>query len=131
MKNLFCILTIILSFYSFSQEQKRDSLFIKYDNDLLKKYKHPIDNYDYYLIKDTGNNGTISFEETQIYSNLKSKNIFCLKDIIKKARAYYTKNKYKKGKINDYKLATYLGKFTLFFVNDNKFIKVQTWIKEI
>lgn len=131
MKNLILYFLLVFSFYSFSQEQKKDTLFINYNDDLLKKYKHPIDSYNYYIINDTGNNGSISFVEKQIYYNLKHKNIFCLKDIIKSAKAYYKKNKYKKGKINDYKLATYLGKFILFFVNGNKFIKVQTWIEEI
>ena len=131
MKNFILLVMILFCFCAFSQKQKKDSLFIKYDNNLLKRYKHPIDNYNYYLIKNTGNNGTISFVETQIYSDLKPKNIFHLKYIIKRANAYYKKNKYKKGKINDSKLASYLGKFTLFFVNDNKFIKVQTWIEEI
>lgn len=130
-KNFILFITISFCFCAFSQELKKDSLFIKYDNDLLKKYKHPVDNYDYYLVKGSGTCGTISFVKEQSYSELKPKNIFCLKDIIKKAGAYHTKNKYKKGKIDDCELANYLGKFTLFFVNDNKFIKVQTWIEEI
>ena len=119
---------ILFCFCAFSQKQKKDSLFIKYDNNLLKRYKHPIDNYDYYLIKDSGTCGTISFVKEQVYSDLKPKKIFYLKDIIKKAGAYH---KYKKGKIDDCDLANYLGKFTLFFVSDNKFIKVQTRISEI
>lgn len=111
-------------------KQKKDTLFIKYNNGLLKKYKHPIDNYNYYLIKDSGTCGTISFEEKQVYLDLKAKNVYCLKEIIKKAKAYHTKNKYKTGKIDDCNLANYLGKYTLFFVDENKFIKVQTWIEE-
>jgi hypothetical protein len=130
MKKYIIFISLFLCFFSFSQEQKKDSLFIYYDNDLIKKYKHSIDNYNYYIIKHTGNNGNISFVEEKIYFDLKSKKIFCLKDIIKLAKAYYKKNTFKNDKINDYKLATHLGKFTLFFVNDNKFIKVQTWIEE-
>ncbi|WP_417784759.1 hypothetical protein [Tenacibaculum sp.] len=126
MKKITLLILLIFSICSYTQEQKKDTLFIKYDNDLLKKYKHPIDNYNYYLIKGAGNSGTISFEEKHIYFDLNPKNIYCLKDIIKKARAYF-----RKGKINDFRLATYLGKFTLFFVKKNEFIKVQTWIEEI
>lgn len=112
-------------------KQTKDTIFIKYDNNLLKKYKEPIDNYNYYLIKDSGTCGTISFEEKQIYLDLRTNKIYCLKNIIKKAKAYHTKNKYKIGKIDDCNLANYLGKFTLFFVDENEFIKVQTRISEI
>jgi hypothetical protein len=126
MKKIISLILLTFFFFSYAQEQKKDTLFIKYDNILFKKYKHPIDNYNYYLIKDTGNSGTISFQEKQVLFDLNPKSVHCLKDIIKEAKAYF-----RKGKINDYRLAVYLGKYTLFFANENKFIKVQTWIEEI
>lgn len=131
MKNFILLILITFFFCSYAQEQKKDTLFIKYNENLLKKFKEPYDNYYYYIIKNTGNNGTISFEEKQVYFDLNPKNVYCLENIIKEAGAIYKKNKYKLGKINDSKLANYLGEFTLFFVDENKFIKVQTWIEEI
>ena len=131
MRNLIISFILILCIDCTAQETEKDLLFIEYNDNYFEIYKYPTDNYTYYLIKDTGNNGRISFKEKQVYYDLKPDHIFCLKDIIIKADAYYKKNIYKKGKINDSKLAEYLGKFTLFFVKENKSVKVETWIEEI
>lgn len=131
MKNSMFLISFLISFLSFSQEKSKDSLFIDYNESLMNKYKHPIENYNYYLINETGNNGSISFKEKYIHHNLKPKRIYSIKDVIKKAKAYYVKNDFKKDKINDYKLAKYLGDYIVFFVFKNKIIEVQTWIEEI
>ena len=124
MKNLILFSLIFFSFYAFTQEQKKDTLFIKYDYHLLKKYEDPIGHYKYYLIKDTGNNGTVSFEEKQRYVDLKPKKIHYLKDILNKADVYYKNNLYKKGKINDSKLADYLAEYVIFLIKDKISIKI-------
>lgn len=120
MKNLILYFLLYLSIQSFSQEQKKDTLFIKYDNYLLTKYTEPIDKYSYYLIKGTGNGeGLISLQEEKIYINLESKKILCLKSVLKKSNAYYENNK-----LLDWKLVEYLGKYMIFLVKENEYIKV-------
>jgi hypothetical protein len=71
MKNLIYFL-LIFSLNSLSQETKKDTLFIKYDNSLLTKFKYPEDDNLYYKIKGTGNDGFTYFLEDKIYNNLKT-----------------------------------------------------------
>ena len=119
MKNLILYFSLLLSFYSFSQEQKKDTLFIKYDNSLLTKFQYPEDDNLYYKIKGTGNDGFTYFLEEKIYNNLKVKNILCFRKVLKESGAYY-----KNGKLGDSKLAKYLGKHIIFLIKENKYIRV-------
>ncbi len=121
MKNILLYSLLFLSLYSFSQEQIGDTLFIEYDNSLLTKYTQPIDKYNYYLIKGTGNKEELVYlMEYEIYRNLEPKNVQCLKKVLKKSNAYYKNNK-----LHDSKLANYLGKYVIFLIKENKYIKVQ------
>ena len=121
MKNLILCFLLLVCFYSFAQEQKKDTLFIKYDNSLLTKYTEPIDKYSYYLIKGTGyKEDIVSLEEEKTYTNLKAKSVLCLKSVLKKSNAYYENNK-----LLDWKLVEYLGEYMIFLVKDKKYIKVQ------
>ena len=124
MKNLIYFL-LIFSLNSLSQETKKDTLFIKYDNSLLTKFKYPEDDNLYYKIKGTGNDGFTYFLEDKIYNNLKTKKKLCFKSVLRKSDAYY-----KKGKLGDSKLAKYLGKYIIFLIKENKYIKVKV-VQEI
>ena len=120
MKNPILYFLLIFSFYSFSQEQEKDTLFIKYDNSLLTKYTEPIDKYNYYLIKGTENQKDLTFlQEEKKYTNLKHNKTLCLKNILKKSNSYY-----ERGKVRNERLANYLGQYVIFLVKQNEYIKV-------
>lgn len=119
MKNLLCFLAIISSFYSFSQEIKKDTLFIEYDNSFLNREQVIGDKDFMYRIKGTGNDGFVYFLEDKIYGDLRPKNILCFKTALKESNSYY-----KKDKIGDSKLAEYLGKYEIFLVKENECIRV-------
>lgn len=117
------ILYFLLSFsiFSYAQKQKKDTLFIRYDTSLLKKYQHPEDKYYYYLIKGTGHKEDIvSLKEEKVYKKLSPDKILCLKDVLKSSNSYYEKDK-----LHDWKLAKYLGKHIVFLVENEKYIEVQ------
>ncbi len=111
----FCLFSSVL----LAQEQKRDTLFIKYDNSLLTRKHDSIEKEFFYLIKGTGNSGLIYLEEKKVYKNLKPNKTSCFRNILKDSKAYY-----EKGKLSDPKLVEYLGKYIVFLVKGNKFIKV-------
>lgn len=119
MKNLILFFMLLLSFYSFSQEQKKDTLFIEYENSLLTKFQYPGDDNIYYRIKGTGNDGFTYFMKGEVYTYLKAKKKLCFKNVLKKSNAYY-----KKGKLVDSKLAEYLGKHVIFLIKENEYINV-------
>jgi hypothetical protein len=124
MKNLIIILLIIPLFLI--AQKKKDTLFIKYDSNLLIRGQNPITKEIYYLIKDSKNeSGYISFREKNIYTNLIiSSKKHCLKDIILKARAYNDKEQ---TDLSDDKLFDYFYRddFDVYFlVKDDKYIEV-------
>ena len=119
MKCILSFLVIFSTFYSFSQEQQKDTLFIKYDSSLLAKHADPIEKYNYYLIKGTGNDGLTYLKEIKKYTNLKPNKVLCLKNVLKKSNSYY-----KKGKIVDSELANYLGKYLVFLKKEKEYIQV-------
>ena len=121
MKKLLILYSLLLlNFYCFSQEQKKDTLFIKYNNSLLTKFQYPKDNNFYHKIKGTGNDGFTYFIEDKIYNNLKTKNILCFKNVLETSDAYLKNNK-----LLDSKLAKYLEKYIIFLIKENKYIEVQ------
>ena len=124
MKNLLYFL-LLFSLNSFSQRKHKDTLFIEYDHYLLTQFQYPEDDTIYYKIKGTGNDGFTYFLEEKIYYNLKTKDILCFKNVLKKSNAYY-----KKGKLGDSKLAEYLGRYIIFLIKENKYAKVLV-VKEI
>lgn len=125
MKNLILIL-LITPIFLFAQE-KKDTLFIKYDSKLLIRGQNPITKEFYYLIKDSENeSGYISFREKKIYTNLIiSSKKHCLKNLIKNAEAYNDKDL---NDLNDAKLFDYFSKKVdydvYFLVKKNKYIEV-------
>lgn len=125
MKNLILIL-LITPIFLFAQE-KKDTLFIKYDYKLLIRGQNPITKEFYYLIKDSENeSGYISFREKKIYTNLIiSSKKHCLKNLLKNAEAYNDKDL---NDLNDAKLFDYFSKKVdcdvYFLVKKNKYIEV-------
>ena len=109
-------------------QEKKDTLFIKYDNILLNKEFNPVDKYYFYRIKDTGNNGFVFFIQEEIYSELKPKKILCLKKVLNKDEFYFKSphiNQKKIGKLNDWKLSNYFNSYIIFLIRKNDFIKVR------
>lgn len=128
MKSYILILSILLSFSSLAQEQLKDTLFIKYDINLLSSKHDTIEKNTFHIIKGTGNNGFVYFLEVEKLYNLNHKKINCLKNILRR-NEFTFKSKYinqdKIGKLNDWILAKYFSKYILFLVNDKDFIKVE------
>lgn len=124
MKTTISLLVIAFSFCAFGQE-KCDTLFIKYDDKLLQKRKHPLEDYFYYIIKDYDNKEDITFfivEDTIKKNTLKKHKSTRLKKILKNSKAYY-----KKDKFDDWELFDYFNKIkqnTIIFVDGNKYYKV-------
>ncbi|MGG8496279.1 hypothetical protein ACQY1Q_07660 [Tenacibaculum sp. TC6] len=119
-KVIFIIYCFFASSIILAQQKKRDTLFIKYDNSLLTKKQLRGEKTYIYVIKGTGNQKDFVYllEEGMCF-NLKPKNVKKFKTILKKSNAYY-----KKDKLYDWKLAEYLGKYVVFLVKGNKYIKV-------
>ncbi len=121
MKNLLFI-SIILFSISLKSQNKKDTLFIKYDFKLLNRGQNPVSKEYYYLIKDSNvESGYIYFSEKKVYKNgisTKSK-IYCLRNIIEKADAFSRKNN---EDLIDTKLFDYFSKdnFETYFIIKNK-----------
>ncbi|WP_271407347.1 hypothetical protein [Tenacibaculum soleae] len=125
MKKLIYIIALILPLFLKAQT-KKDTLFIKYDFELLFKIQNPVTKEFKYLIKDSHiESGGIYFLEKKIYINNKKKmKIHCLKDIIKKANAF---SKEDMNDILDFNLYLYFGKLgykKYFLVKKNEQIEV-------
>ena len=123
MKKTISLLTIVFSFYAFGQENC-DTLFIKYDDRLLEKRQHPVDEYFYYVIEGGGTNGIIYFEEeTTVKNTFKKIKPIRLKKILRKSKAYYKKNKF-----DDWKLSQYFHKkkyTSIYLVKDSILYKIK------
>ena len=119
MKNLILFSLIFFSFYAFTQEQTKDTLFINYDTSLLTKFQYPEDDNIYYKIKGTGNDGFTYLLQGEVYTKLKTKKIVSFENVLKKSDAYY-----KKGKLIDSKLADYLAEYVIFLIKDKISIKI-------
>ncbi len=128
MKNLIFITFCLFSTVLLAQEQKRDTLFIKYDSSLLNRKYDSIEKTFFYIIKGTGvREELVYLLEKENYFNLKPKNVLCFKNVLKKSNSYFKSNPYyKKDQLDDTKLAEYLGKYVIFLIKGKKYIKVAT-----
>jgi hypothetical protein len=116
------ILTIltILSFNALAQEQKKDTLFIKYnDKLLLKKSRNLNNNFTIYQIFGARSDHSVYFVEEKIYQNLEVNHTKCLNDIFKKPEPYK-----KNGTLRVDFLTEKLSKYLIFIVKGNKYSKV-------
>ena len=122
MKKTLLLLSLLFVSYGISQE-KSDTLFIKYDDKLLQRKQHPIDDSFYYIIKGSGNNGIIFFkEDSKKLNTLKKNKSTRLKKILRKSKAFY-----KKDKFDDWKLFDYFNKLkqnSIIFVDGDIYYKV-------
>lgn len=109
-------------------QEKKDTLFIKFDKTLLSKAFNSVDNYYFYRIRDTGNNGFVFFIQEEIYSELMPKKTICLNKILNKEEFHFKSpyiNQKKIGKLNDWKLENYFNSYIIFLIKKNDFIKVR------
>ncbi|WP_347174803.1 hypothetical protein [Polaribacter uvawellassae] len=125
MRNLILCFLLSLNFNSFSQEQKKDSLFIKLDKKYLEITEfHKSKGFQYYsLIQDRNHHPEdwFYFSEEKIIYNLKPIKIFNIIEVLKKANAFYQINKY-----DEFDFYQYLEKKydKIFLITKNRFIQV-------
>ncbi len=120
-KSILLFSFVFISFSITISSQNKDTLFIaNSDKLLLKKWKDPTKSEFSYIVKGSGNDGLVYLLEKEKYTDLKHQKIICFRNLIEDSNSYYKRNK-----IDDWKLAEYLGKFVIFLVNGNKYIKVQ------
>lgn len=120
MKTNILIILSILSFNLLAQEQKKDTLFIKYnDKLLLKKSRNLNNNLTIYPIYGTRSDHSIYFVEEKTYQNLEVKHPKCLKDVFKKPEPYK-----KNGILRIDFVAEKLSEYVIFIVEGNKYNKV-------
>ena len=121
------MILFIFPFFLCAQERK-DTLFIKYDFELLSRVQNPITKEFVFLIKDSQvKSGCICFLEENIYDSIKTRaKIHSLRDIINRANAFSKKDK---NDLKDYKLFDYFSNQTnyktYFLVKKNKFIEIR------
>lgn len=127
MRNFIFIFFMLWSMNSFSQKKQKDTLFIKYDNSLIKKFQHPNDENIYYKIKGTGlkNSGFVFLQQEKILYDLNCKKSISLKKVLKNSNAYW-----KKDILDDMKLGDYLLNYVIILKNKNKYIKVLVGFEE-
>lgn len=129
MKSYILILLILFSFSSLAQEKIKDTLYIKYDINILSRKQDTIEKKFIHLIKGTGNNGFVYLLEVEILNNLNPKKVNYINNILNKNEFSFKSkylNKDKRGKINDWKLAEYFDKHMIFLVSGKNYIKVTT-----
>lgn len=118
----FILLLFFYTIHSFSQEEAQDTLFIKYDRNLLTRHLD-VDNFRYYyLIKGTGNReDLVYFYEYEIHKKLSPKKILSFKEVLINSDAYYGKDK-----LQDSRLAEYLWKYEVILVKGDDYIELGT-----
>lgn len=121
MKNILFILLVLIFTTLKGQEQKGDTLFIKYDEKILTEWKNPNDKITYYTPKAKNNEEQwFFFEEKKRIKDLSTpSNLITLEEIFKEAfmdniyRADRLFNYFEKDNHNIY-----------FLVRKNEFIQV-------
>ena len=126
MKTFIFILMLFLNHNILSQVQNTDTLFINYDKKYLEITKfHKSLGKQYFSLKQDKNHQSddwFYFSEEKIFLNLKPDRIFNIIKVLKKANAYYDKEKF-----NDWAFYEYLDEkyATIFLVDKSKFIQVE------
>ncbi|MDO7173440.1 hypothetical protein [Mariniflexile sp. AS56] len=101
----------------------RDTIFIKFNKNILTRKQDVNGKNYYYLIKNLDQDSeTTYFSEQQEYLNIEPTEILNLREIIEKSGAYYGKDKF-----NDFDLFNYFSKagYIVFLVKENKCVKVE------
>lgn len=110
------ILTLFFSFIlqtlSYSQQNKKDSLYFNYDEIYLKKGF--LNEPNYLFVEDSGNDSAhFFFIQKSIVKDLNPKEVLNLKEYIRASDFY---NDAKIIKLNDYRLSQYFKKYTIFLI---------------
>ncbi len=114
------ILTLFFSFIlqtlSYSQENKKDSLYFNYDENYLKK--DFLNEPNYLFVEDSGDDSAyFFFMKKKVFENLHPKEILNLKQYIRASDFY---NDAKKNKLDEYGLSKYFKNYTIFLIrNEN------------
>lgn len=120
MMKQYVILTLFFSFIlqtlSYSQENKKDSLYFNYDENYLKK--DFLNEPNYLFVEDSGSDSEyFFFIKKSVFKDLYPKEVLNLKEYIR-ASVFY--NEEKKLKLNDYRLYEYFKNYTIFLIrNEN------------
>ncbi|WP_440881177.1 hypothetical protein [Tenacibaculum sp. C7A-26P2] len=118
----FILLLFFYTIHSFSQEEAQDTLFIKYDRNLLTRHLDVDNSRYYYLIKGTGNReDLVYFYEYETHKKLSPKKILSFKEVLINSDAYYGKDK-----LQDSRLAEYLWKYEVILVKGDDYIELGT-----
>jgi len=110
------ILTLFFSFIlqtlSYSQQNKKDSLYFNYDENYLKK--NFLNEPNYLFVEDSGNDSEyFFFIQKSVVKDLDPKEVLNLKEYIRASDFY---NDAKIIKLNDYRLSQYFKKYTIFLI---------------
>lgn len=101
----------------------RDTVFIKFDKNILTRKQEVNGKNYFYLIKNLDqDSGTTYFSEQQEYLNIEPTEILNLRELIEKSGAYYGKDKF-----DDFDLFNYFSQagYVIFIVRENKYFKVK------
>lgn len=106
MKKIFFILLILSFVKAQTQEQKKDTLFIKYDEKILKKWKHPTTKKYFYSFKHLKENVEyICFEQKKVCKKTTtSSSIKNFKEIFKESKTYNIYNRFRASNLFDFLL---------------------------
>ncbi|RPD94038.1 hypothetical protein EGM88_12705 [Aureibaculum marinum] len=116
MKRIFIFLFSII-FLNHAYSQNLDTLFIKFDDkNIIQKYNSK-ENYVYYLLKNSGNNGQFYFKKNNKSDVIKPKNVFSITDILRNNKFYSGKNNL--IKLDDWELWEYFEDIKVFMVKNN------------
>jgi len=105
---LFCF--IFLFNTTLKAQEKKDTLFFKYDNKYIKTFAE-MPNHFYLEDSSGGSHGTFFFGKGDVKSNLNPKSILSLKKYVRSS-VFYDKTK----KLNDEKIADFFSNYVVFFV---------------
>ncbi len=114
------ILTLFFSFIlqtlSYSQENKKDSLYFNYDENYLKK--DFLNEPNYLFVEDSGSDSEyFFFIKKSVFKDLYPKEVLNLKEYIR-AQVFY--NEEKNRKLDVYSLYEYFKNYTIFLIrNEN------------
>ena len=118
---------IFFSLSIYSQEKKRDTVFINYDKTVLIEKKHPHKNYIYYLFKNSGNNGVFFLKEVNKlaydFFTIDYGKRICLKKLVLEKKFYSGKNN--TSIIDDWELSEYFFDKIIFMVKTDSIIKLE------
>jgi len=107
------------------QKPLRDTIFLKYDEEILSRKKNPNENEFYYLIDGFASKSELTyFAEKEVYQKLQPKNIKNLQEIINKIKKDNNKNKVRNSDLQNY--FSNAG-YVIFIVKDKKCYKVEIY----